>query len=346
MRFSRSKALAVVVALFAASAVLISQTVYSPATIFPSAHYQTAGTAVAPSLGWTASSTTGYYYIGAGQIGVAGALIPGTDATYDLGTSMLHWRNLYLSNALAIPSIQVNSGTSGAPSYAFQTEATLGFYRFGAATIGATGTVVPAVDNSVDLGSTTNTWRNGYWKGAVRMLTDLFGWDATATNNVLLRSEFAASSGADGPGMLGVMLGDQSGYGDIAARKILAGSFNPATATTAKLKVNGVMASVRTDNGNSGTALTVDLSTGNVHKVTLTGNVTFTLTNPEDSGQYRIEIFTGTGGFTATWPASVKWVGGAAPTITIGAGKMDLISLLYDATSADYFGWYTQNYTP
>lgn len=99
-----------------------------------------------------------------------------------------------------------------------------------------------------------------------------------------------------------------------------------------------------TDDGNSSTADTLDLSSCPVRKSTLTGNVTYTLTNPVTGGAYIIRILTGAGGFTATWPATVKWAAGSAPTITVTASRMDLVSLLWDGTN--YYGTVSQNFTP
>lgn len=96
--------------------------------------------------------------------------------------------------------------------------------------------------------------------------------------------------------------------------------------------------------GSSGTALTVDLSTASAQKITLTGNVTLTLTNPQTGGAYVIKIVQGASAFTVTWPAAVKWPGGTAPVITTTNGQVDLINLYYDGT--DYFGSFAQNYTP
>ena len=37
------------------------------------------------------------------------------------------------------------------------------------------------------------------------------------------------------------------------------------------------------------------------------------------------------GSGTITWPASVKWAGGSAPTLSSGGQKIDIVSFLYDA---------------
>ena len=44
----------------------------------------------------------------------------------------------------------------------------------------------------------------------------------------------------------------------------------------------------------------------------------------------------GTGSRTATWPATVKWPGGTAPTLTTAANAIDIIGFYFDGTN--YFG--------
>lgn len=98
------------------------------------------------------------------------------------------------------------------------------------------------------------------------------------------------------------------------------------------------------DDGNSSTADTIDWSAGSAHKSTLTGNCTYTFSNPVTGGAYVLRVLTGAGSFTVTWPAAVKWAGGVAPTITTTASRMDLFNFYYDGTN--YYGSYVQNYTP
>jgi len=96
--------------------------------------------------------------------------------------------------------------------------------------------------------------------------------------------------------------------------------------------------------GNTGTALTLDWVNGQKQRCTLTGNVTFTLSNPVDGGRYVIHIDTGAGAFTAAWPAAVLWPSGSSPVITVTAAKRDVVVLLYDSNSAKYYGVISQNY--
>lgn len=75
---------------------------------------------------------------------------------------------------------------------------------------------------------------------------------------------------------------------------------------------------------NTGTAITINLANGSVQILTLTGNVVYTFPTPV-AGQSFILIHKqdATGSRTATWPGSVDWPGGTAPTLTATALKAD-----------------------
>jgi len=98
---------------------------------------------------------------------------------------------------------------------------------------------------------------------------------------------------------------------------------------------NGYTEEVAT--ANTGTAYTIDLAGGSVQILTLTGNCTFTFPTAT-AGQSFILLLKqdGTGGRTVTWPASVKWPGGTAPTITSTASKMD--KLVFTAADSNWYG--------
>jgi hypothetical protein len=82
-------------------------------------------------------------------------------------------------------------------------------------------------------------------------------------------------------------------------------------------------------NATSGSTDTISLTDGNVHNVTLTANCTFTFSAPPASGTSgSFTLFLnqdGTGSRTATWPGSVKWAGGTAPTLTTTASRTDIL---------------------
>ncbi len=65
------------------------------------------------------------------------------------------------------------------------------------------------------------------------------------------------------------------------------------------------------------------------------GNATLSFSNPPQTGAVItvLLIQDSTGSRTITWPASVKWVGGTAPTLTTTANAKDLFHFLYDGTN-------------
>ena len=97
------------------------------------------------------------------------------------------------------------------------------------------------------------------------------------------------------------------------------------------------------ENAASGTAATIDMNDGNVHHVQLTGNCTFTFSNPiatGDSSSFTLILEQdGTGSRTATWPASVKWAAATAPTLTTTADKFDVLAFTTVDGGTRWFGF-------
>lgn len=85
---------------------------------------------------------------------------------------------------------------------------------------------------------------------------------------------------------------------------------------------------------NSGTSVSIDLSTGTIQNITLTGSPTISMPTTVTGKSFTLYLKTGTGSFTVTW-STVKWPGGTAPTITSTASKQDVFSFFCDGTS-----WY------
>ena len=91
-------------------------------------------------------------------------------------------------------------------------------------------------------------------------------------------------------------------------------------------------------------ALDINCSSGNYFTKTIAGASTFTFSSPPASGvsySFTLEL-THTSG-TATWPASVKWPGDTAPTLT--AGKTHLFMFVTDDSGTRWRGAYLPNYT-
>jgi len=107
---------------------------------------------------------------------------------------------------------------------------------------------------------------------------------------------------------------------------------------------NGYTEEVAT--ANTSTAYTIDLAGGSVQILTLTGNCTYTFPTPVAGKSLTlIQKQDGTGSRTVTWPASVKWPAGTAPTLTSTASRADKFVF----TAIDGSSWLGsvagQNYT-
>jgi hypothetical protein len=88
------------------------------------------------------------------------------------------------------------------------------------------------------------------------------------------------------------------------------------------------------DAGNSGASLTINWATAHTQLTTLTANCTFTFSNPVAGDVYVLYLKQdGTGTRTVTWPGSVLWPGGTAPTLTTTINKVDIITFTYDGTN-------------
>ena len=89
----------------------------------------------------------------------------------------------------------------------------------------------------------------------------------------------------------------------------------------------------------TGAAATLDLSVANFFSATQDEACTFTFSNPPASGDlggFILELTNG-GAFLVTWPASVDWPGGTAPTLT-ASGVDQLVFTTRDGGTT-YFGF-------
>lgn len=94
----------------------------------------------------------------------------------------------------------------------------------------------------------------------------------------------------------------------------------------------------------SATSTTINWDRGNVQSVTLTSNPTLTFSNGEAGGEYKLILNQdATGGRTVTWPGSVLWTGGVAPTLSSSGSSTNLMSFIYDG--GRYLGSYDSVYS-
>ena len=165
-------------------------------------------------------------------------------------------------------------------------------------------------------------------------------------------------TGNNTPTAGGVTYGDGTTYANTAAGtagQVLtsAGSSAPTWSSTVSLTTPTLVTPTINDGyieetavANTSTAYTIDLANGSVQYLTLTGNCTYTFPTPVAGKSFMlIQKQDGTGGRSVTWPASVKWPSGTAPTLTSTASKADKFIF----TAVDGSSWLGsnggQNYT-
>ena len=188
-------------------------------------------------------------------------------------------------------------------------------------------TITPASGQKIDTLANNEALVCDVLRGWVEL-----NWDGARWAFSSLASTAIPDASATVPGI--VSIGTQT----FAGAKTFA-----SVTTTGDLAAGGQMYSSLNAAGSSSTAKTISWADANVQSVTMTGNCTFTFTNPVAGAGY-VLILTqdGTGSRTATWPASVKWPASTAPTLTTTINKADIISFLYDGTN--YLGNSTLNY--
>lgn len=199
-------------------------------------------------------------------------------------------------------------------------------------------------------GSDTDVSLSLYAKGAgtISMESDLY----LTTNNLLVQDSRGIRDDADnellrfqktanavnhldlhnaatGTGPLLIAVGDDT---DIDFRLQAKG--------TGELKMQSVVDFGSTNayfNEDDNATTTVDWTASNKQRKTLTANAVLSFTDPAGPCNLVFRVIQDvTGGWTITWPASVKWAGGVAPTLTSDPNAVDIICFYFDGTN--YYG--------
>ena len=92
----------------------------------------------------------------------------------------------------------------------------------------------------------------------------------------------------------------------------------------------------------SSNAATLNLRDGTVFTHTLSENVTYTFSNPAASGYasgFTLKVTQDSSARTITWPGSVDWAGGTAPTLSTGSGDVDVFVFLTVDGGTTYYGF-------
>lgn len=95
----------------------------------------------------------------------------------------------------------------------------------------------------------------------------------------------------------------------------------------------------------SGAALEVDAADGNIHDITLDAACTLTFAALPHTGAGVTHALTlilrqdATGSRVVTWPASLIWTEGTAPTLTADPAAVDVVTLLSVDDGTTWFGF-------
>ena len=92
----------------------------------------------------------------------------------------------------------------------------------------------------------------------------------------------------------------------------------------------------------SGTTVNIFQTTGTNFVHSLTGNTTYNFANPPSTGNaggFTLKIVQNSTPRTITWPASVDWAGGVAPTLTTTSGGVDIFVFYTPDGGTTYYGF-------
>ena len=179
----------------------------------------------------------------------------------------------------------------------------------------AQAAAIAAKEPTITAGTTSQFWRGDKsWQdlaAAVRaaVLTGL----STATSTVVVAADSVLAA-----------------IGKLQAQVSLRATIDaPSFTNTATFQ--GVKETLTT--ANTGTTYTVANTASSILDLTLTGNCAMTYPAPSGGGQFTLLLKQdATGSRTVTWPSTVRWAGGTAPTLTATAGKTDVVAFLSDGT--------------
>ncbi len=169
-----------------------------------------------------------------------------------------------------------------------------------------------------------------------------FGGDSGLTYNKSIKSLSAEGDISIGSGRHYYINGTPLSAADVGALANVVDDTSPQLGGELDCQAHSIGFTQQSLTSSSG-ACTIDWRLGNKAAITLSENVTFTFTAPSKPSNLLIKLVQdGTGGRTVVWPASVKWVGGQTPTLSSGAGSVDICSFYFDGTN--YYGVASLNF--
>ena len=264
------------------------------------------------------------------------------------------------------------TGITGATGVAGQTGLTGATGITGAGTTGLTGATGPTGITGAT--GTEYTWKGTYAAGTAYEINECVEYNgsgyvciqagtgqtpstATAYWNVLVEKGATGITGAGTTGLTGVTgqtgITGPTGVTGVAGQTGITGTTglselkldtSPELGGELDCGAHSIGFTQQTATGDLTT--TIDWKIGNKFKFTFgaTGPEVFTFTAPSNPCSLTLMMIQdGTGSRLATWPGTVKWPDGTAPTLTTTGSAVDIISLLYDGTN--YYGSSALNFS-
>lgn len=123
--------------------------------------------------------------------------------------------------------------------------------------------------------------------------------------------------------------------------------------STIVTQINGTGSSTTTTTGDgndtslstvaaSGATETLDVTVARTHDITLSANCTFSFTGAVTAEAWFFTLILrqdGTGGWAATWPGSVVWPGGVAPTLDTTASTLEVLTFFSLDGGTTWYGF-------
>lgn len=199
----------------------------------------------------------------------------------------------------------------------------------GASNANTTTKGIVEIGTAIENASTTSTGSTGATlvvASAQATSTPLRGCDGTATKGALC-VVVAQNNGTINPNFLATSTGNNYNWGGIH--------------TFASTTIGGVSSTTY-----SGSTVNIDWSAGQTTMIQLNQSTTITFSNVTTGTAIRaIVCQDGTGSRTvSSWPSSMRWQTGFAPTLTTTALKCDIMSFLTGTSTTSVFGATSANF--
>ena len=214
----------------------------------------------------------------------------------------------------------------------FETADTINFYAGNEKQLILTdGALTPGTNAILDLGTDALEFKDAFFDGTVEA-------DAISIAGTAISATASEINKLDGV----TATTTEINYLDITTL----GTTEASKVVTAD--ANGV---VKFDNGiqeestaitSSSNAATLNLRDGTVFTHTLSEDVTYTFSNPAASGYasaFTLKVTQDSSARTITWPGSVDWAAGTAPTLSTGSGDVDVFVFLTVDGGTIYYGF-------